>query len=332
MAVNTTVEVVMPAMGESVSEGTILEWHKQEGDAGRRGRDARRDLDRQGRRRGPRARLRHRGEDPRRRGRHRRRRRRARRDRARRNGAGPARRGADERRGRGADAEPAAEAKTDRHRRCPRWASRSPRARSSSGPSSPATRSRPTRRSSRSPPTRSTPRCPRPPRGTITEILAEAGDTVTVGQVIARMTAGAGGAEGRRHAGARADRAPRPRRRRRRRPHARGHRRSRPSRAASPPPHGVDLAQVKGTGPAGRIAKADVLGRRRATARPRAAAPAEDDARRCSRAPRAMLARYMDESRSIPTATSFRTLTVTTLDGRRKQLKDGRPARSPSRT
>ncbi len=32
MAVDTTVEVVMPAMGESVSDGTILEWHKQEGD------------------------------------------------------------------------------------------------------------------------------------------------------------------------------------------------------------------------------------------------------------------------------------------------------------
>ena len=28
----------------------------------------------------------------------------------------------------------------------------------------------------------------------------------------------------------------------------------------------------------------------------------------------AMLARYMDESRSIPTATSFRTMAVTTLD------------------
>src|ERR671931_829115 len=33
MAVHTTVEVVMPAMGDSVSEGTVLEWHKQEGDA-----------------------------------------------------------------------------------------------------------------------------------------------------------------------------------------------------------------------------------------------------------------------------------------------------------
>src|SRR3954470_759424 len=33
MAVNTTVEVVMPPMGDSVSEGSVLEWHKQEGDA-----------------------------------------------------------------------------------------------------------------------------------------------------------------------------------------------------------------------------------------------------------------------------------------------------------
>ncbi|MGK2937480.1 MAG: biotin/lipoyl-containing protein, partial [Solirubrobacteraceae bacterium] len=31
-AVNTTVQVVMPQMGESVSEGTVLEWHKGEGD------------------------------------------------------------------------------------------------------------------------------------------------------------------------------------------------------------------------------------------------------------------------------------------------------------
>src|SRR4051795_9583268 len=33
MAVNTTVQVTLPAMGESVREGTILEWHKREGDA-----------------------------------------------------------------------------------------------------------------------------------------------------------------------------------------------------------------------------------------------------------------------------------------------------------
>src|SRR6476469_2136412 len=33
MAVNTTVQVTMPAMGESVTEGTVLEWHKNEGDS-----------------------------------------------------------------------------------------------------------------------------------------------------------------------------------------------------------------------------------------------------------------------------------------------------------
>src|SRR3954464_14559888 len=33
MAVTTTVEVVMPPMGDSVSEGSVLEWHKHEGAA-----------------------------------------------------------------------------------------------------------------------------------------------------------------------------------------------------------------------------------------------------------------------------------------------------------
>ncbi len=33
MAATTTIQVTLPAMGESVTEGTVLEWHKQEGDA-----------------------------------------------------------------------------------------------------------------------------------------------------------------------------------------------------------------------------------------------------------------------------------------------------------
>src|SRR5579871_5780889 len=34
MAVDSsTVQVVMPAMGDSVAEGTVLEWHKQEGES-----------------------------------------------------------------------------------------------------------------------------------------------------------------------------------------------------------------------------------------------------------------------------------------------------------
>src|SRR3954454_7685189 len=28
----STIQVTLPAMGESVTEGTVLEWHKQEGD------------------------------------------------------------------------------------------------------------------------------------------------------------------------------------------------------------------------------------------------------------------------------------------------------------
>src|SRR5438309_1253524 len=32
MAVDTTVQVTMPQMGDSVTEGTVLEWPKQEGE------------------------------------------------------------------------------------------------------------------------------------------------------------------------------------------------------------------------------------------------------------------------------------------------------------
>ncbi|HWT95179.1 MAG TPA: lipoyl domain-containing protein, partial [Solirubrobacteraceae bacterium] len=32
MATGTTIQVTLPAMGESVTEGTVLEWHKHEGD------------------------------------------------------------------------------------------------------------------------------------------------------------------------------------------------------------------------------------------------------------------------------------------------------------
>jgi multifunctional 2-oxoglutarate metabolism enzyme len=150
---------------------------------------------------------------------------------------------------------------------------------------------------------------PAPASGIIEEILAQAGDTVTVGQVIARMTTSNG---------ATAAKAPEPT--------------AAPRPQASAPPKipdavkvtpvaarvadalGVDLAKVKGSGPAGRISKADVL-----AAENGAAAPAEA---KLLKGASAMLARYMDESRAIPTATSFRTITVTTLDARRKQLKD----------
>ena len=151
---------------------------------------------------------------------------------------------------------------------------------------------------------------PAPASGTIEEVLAQAGDTVTVGQVIARMTTSNGASA--------PAKAPEPT--------------AAPRPQASAPPKlpdevkvtpvaarvadalGVDLSRIHGSGPAGRIVKDDVL----AAENGAAAAPEATLLKGAS----AMLARYMDESRAIPTATSFRTLTVATLDGRRKQLKE----------
>ena len=70
---------------------------------------------------------------------------------------------------------------------CPRWASRSPRARSSSGPRAPGTRSPSDETIVEISTDKVDAEVPSPATGTITEILAEAGDTVTVGQVLARM-------------------------------------------------------------------------------------------------------------------------------------------------
>ncbi|MBA3298848.1 MAG: multifunctional oxoglutarate decarboxylase/oxoglutarate dehydrogenase thiamine pyrophosphate-binding subunit/dihydrolipoyllysine-residue succinyltransferase subunit, partial [Thermoleophilaceae bacterium] len=77
--------------------------------------------------------------------------------------------------------------------------------------------------------------------------------------------------------------------------------------------HGLDLAQVAGTGPRGRVTKEDV----------EAAVGEEASGSEITalRGPAATLARFMEESRSIPTATSFRTLPVEALDTRRRQLK-----------
>jgi 2-oxoglutarate dehydrogenase E1 component len=168
---------------------------------------------------------------------------------------------------------------------------------------------------------------PAPAAGTIVELLVEAGETVTVGQLIGRMRgslapgasaeavapapapapASGGGASD----GAKAS------------PVAR--------RAAAA--LAVDLGALSGSGRDGRIVKDDVL----AAAERHAAAPAGAGTTSEQRAPApapvagtttelrggaAMLVHYMEESRAIPTATSLRTLAVGELDGRRRQLKD----------
>ncbi|MBJ7328764.1 MAG: multifunctional oxoglutarate decarboxylase/oxoglutarate dehydrogenase thiamine pyrophosphate-binding subunit/dihydrolipoyllysine-residue succinyltransferase subunit [Solirubrobacteraceae bacterium] len=154
---------------------------------------------------------------------------------------------------------------------------------------------------------------PAPGAGTITEILTEEGDTVTVGQVIARMAVGAGGSASA-SAPAAAPEAPTSAPTT---PAVAGDAAITPVAARVAAVEGVDVAGIAGTGPGGRIVKDDVL-----AAKDGGGAAAASGAKATQlKGGAAMLARYMDESRQIPTATSFRTLTVTQMDGRRKQLK-----------
>ncbi|MGI8715776.1 MAG: multifunctional oxoglutarate decarboxylase/oxoglutarate dehydrogenase thiamine pyrophosphate-binding subunit/dihydrolipoyllysine-residue succinyltransferase subunit [Solirubrobacteraceae bacterium] len=171
---------------------------------------------------------------------------------------------------------------------------------------------------------------PAPTAGTITEILAQEGETVSVGQVIARMSSSAVAETPSAPASApTGSNTPPPA--------------SAPagSRAPAPPSNGaaavnaspiarrvaaaegIDLNGVQGSARGGRITKADVLATpgNGASAAPATATPAAQSGAQLIKGSGAALARYMDQSRSIPTATSLRTFTVTTLDARRQQLK-----------
>ncbi len=83
---------------------------------------------------------------------------------------------------------------------------------------------------------------------------------------------------------------------------------------------GVDLSSVSGSGPGSKVTKGDVLAAGEAGngAAP-AAAAAAGEAKQL-RGPAAMLAQAMDESRAVPTATSFRTIAVDTLDAKRRAI------------
>ncbi|WP_309233570.1 multifunctional oxoglutarate decarboxylase/oxoglutarate dehydrogenase thiamine pyrophosphate-binding subunit/dihydrolipoyllysine-residue succinyltransferase subunit [Conexibacter sp. W3-3-2] len=168
---------------------------------------------------------------------------------------------------------------------------------------------------------------PAPAAGTITELLAQEGDTVTVGQVIARMETGAASSASAQPAA----------------PAASGNGASASGNGngngngAAPAiadgtkispvakrvaaAEGVDVAGLTGTGPGGRITKADVLAGPSAGNGAASGGTTATGTSKAIKGGAAMLARYMDESRAIPTATSFRTITVTQMDGRRKQLK-----------
>ena len=314
-------QVVMPQMGDSVSEGTVLEWHKQEGDHGLGRRDARRDLHRQGRRRGPRPRAGHRREDPRRRGRHRR------------VGA------CSPRSPRTAAAPAAVDAEA---RPPPRTPPTGPRRVEIVMPAmgesvtegtvlewdkQPGDASPPTRRSSRSRPTRSTPRSP-PRRRHDHRGAVEAG----------RHRQRRPGPRAHERAARRRRRAARRSRRAEPAPPARPAEpaptapqadgvprtapRSRPSPAASPPPHGVDLSQRPRQRPAAGAsprttcsAPATARHPRRTGRRAGEHATLHQGRRGDARPLHGRVA-----ARSRPRPPSAR-ITVTTLDARRKQLK-----------
>ena len=152
---------------------------------------------------------------------------------------------------------------------------------------------------------------PSPVAGTVVEILAKPDDVVATGTVVCRIAAGAA-----------AEAAPKPQPET---PSAtattggNGDLNATPVAVRMASANGVDIGGLKGSGPRGRVMKEDVEaalsgnGASATEAPPAGAKPI--------RGPAATLARFMNESRSIPTATSFRTLEVDMLDGRRKQLK-----------
>ncbi len=85
---------------------------------------------------------------------------------------------------------------------------------------------------------------------------------------------------------------------------------------------GVDVTALHGSGPGGTIRRADLNGGT-ATATPAAGyapAPAPGENATPIRGPHAALVEAMERSRDIPTATSIRTIPVTLLDTRRRQL------------
>ena len=164
--------------------------------------------------------------------------------------------------------------------------------------------------------------------GILTQILAAAGETVSVGAALAEIRVIANGAA---PSGARAAvsaPAPGP---------------APPASAAPPAPSGalggsatpqaqryarkndLDLAKVRGSGPDGLILRADAIAQAPQAARTTAATasspPPPAGAKVVPlRGPAAALVAYMEQPLSIPTATSFRTLTVDVLDARRKEL------------
>src|SRR6476620_7449912 len=160
---------------------------------------------------------------------------------------------------------------------------------------------------------------PAPTSGVITKLLVSPDDTVQIGQALAEMPAGTAPADGAPAAVEGPAAAPAA-------PATDGGdgRRASPVARRAAAANGVDLGAVQGSGPGGKVTKADVLaaangggGGAAATASKGVVTAGET---KPLRGPAAMLAQAMNESRSVPTATSFRTLPVDVLDAKRRAL------------
>ena len=171
---------------------------------------------------------------------------------------------------------------------------------------------------------------PSPASGVLDEILVPVGETVAVGQVMARLRTGAAApaapaaepgvvpvtnGDRAREGGTAHFEHP---------DHDDVHASPVARRAAAA--LGVELEEIQGSGPEGRIVKHDVLeaadGGPAPSPEAETAADVEENATTL-RGGASMLARYREQSRDIPTATSFRTFTVTALDSARRRLKAG---------
>ena len=168
---------------------------------------------------------------------------------------------------------------------------------------------------------------PAPGDGTVTKILKQPDETVKVGEALAELSLGAGsaGSDPSPTATPAPTKAPGSDPTVETETTASGNGKSSPVARRVAAAKGVDLASVSGTGVGGKITKDDVLmaaGAAQgngAAAAPAAAPPTEAETKPL-RGPAGMLAKAMNESRSMPTATSFRTLPVDVLDAKRKAL------------
>jgi len=164
---------------------------------------------------------------------------------------------------------------------------------------------------------------PAPTAGTVAEILAEEGASVEVGAVLATIAPGAASAAT-------------PPERDGEAPHsepaasapgaapvaARAPVEASPLARRAAAINAVDPHAVAGSGPAGLVRRRDVdaLSRHDGARPDSAPGVAAGDTAEVLRGPGAVLVDYMERSRDIPTATSFRTISVSKLDARRREL------------